>query len=192
MKDRKRRVLIFLIGFVVGMILNFLISSLTKNTPEATANEFLMEYYTITNYDLAGLLENSVPANTSANDDSLIIAEVAGFEEALQNKYGALMTEGGLKKAVANRIIPAGELAAKKSGSKLYVIDTKLTEIEISDEHRIYKYNVTAMVSHEDEIRENTSLDGHLYMKKVDENWKVDRFNPSKGQLTRILEIGAP
>lgn len=174
--------IILIIGLATGLITNPIL-----NESERKAEEFLRIYYTIENTDIAdmfydpslNLLFSSKPINEIDENGNGII-EVKGVEEAVKAKYGGLMTEDALNRASANRVILAGEMAAREYGSRLEPKKIKIKEVKISDKGIIsYSFDVEALVKFKDGTRNVVDLTGTIDMVEVGGTWKVSNFSQS-------------
>jgi len=164
-----------------------------KPESEARAEEFLNIYYTINNTDIADLFYDFplVQPMKGIDSDGHGIVEVPGIEEALKAKYGEFMTEKGLEVAASNRVIPQGEMAAREYGSTMEVEYVNIRDMRISDYGSIsYNYSIVGLVKFNDGSEELVTLIGSLLMREVEGIWKVDRFNPDRNELEKVLQYG--
>lgn len=183
--------LIIVIGLAIVLTSNPLGSS-----PVANAEEFLKAYYTIENTDIADIFYASLPDIISSQYNPEGLGEVEGskWEEAIESKYGKLMTEEALDKAMANRIIPEGEMIAKEFGSRAKVSHINLIDEDILDNENVsYNYSVFILVNFRDgKEEENIGLNGSIEITKDDGSWKVSKFRPNNGELEKALTVGKP
>lgn len=182
--------LIVVIGLAVGLISN----PIGINSSKAKAEKFLKTYYTIENTDIADIFYASLPDLLSSqyNLEALGGIEGSKWQETIEAKYGELMTEEALDKALANRIIPEGEMIAKEFGSKAKVSHINLLDEEIVDSENIsYNYRVFILVNFRDgKEEEGINVKGSIEMSKNDGLWKVSKFRPNNGELEEALTVG--
>lgn len=181
---------IVIIGLATGLITNPIVNESEKKT-----EEFLMTYYTIENTDIADMFfdESLNPifspepmSEIDENGDGIV--EVKGVEEAVNSKYGGLMTEEALNRASANRVLLAGEMAAREYGSRLEPKKVNINEEKISDHGTItYNFDVEALVKFKDGTKKVVDLTGTIDMVKVEGTWKVSNFKQSNLNLALKL-----
>ena len=185
-------ILIALIAVII--ISRGLITNPISNQPEKICKEFLRLFYTIENTDIADMIYNSdlyLENGSNIDENGFGIVGSNELEEALTAKYGDIMTEDALNKAISNRTILAGEIPAREFGSKLEPENINLYDEKISDNgNKTYQYNIDAFVKFKDGSEELVNLQGSLMMEKVKGKWKVGDFQPDKAELAKILEFG--
>lgn len=182
--------IIVIIGLATGLITNP-----NVNNAERKAEEFLRIYYTIKNTDIADMfydpslnsIFSSEPTSEIVENGNGII-EVKGVEEAVNAKYGGLMAEDALDRASANRVLLAGEVAAREYGSRLEPKKIKINEQKISDKGIIsYNFDVEVLVKFKDGTRNVVDLTGTIDMVELEGTWKVSNFNQSNLYLALKL-----
>lgn len=175
-----------------NLINKILISNPKSDTDKAVAEEFLTTYYTIDNTDIVDMFyDTSLMDNSNIDTDGHGIAEIKGIDEAVNDKYGILMTEDALSRAAANRTILIGEITAREYGSRLKPENVKLWDVESSENGKIeYQYSISSKVIFSDGTEELVNLLGSLVMEEVEGVWKVSDFRPDRTELTKVLKFG--
>lgn len=173
----------------IFFVIAFICYPLVSDSARKTAYEFLMRYYTIENTEIVDMfydypIASYIDGNIASGEEFIKVGN------ALKEKYGKLMTEKALDIASANRVILEGEFAAKKFGSTLMVEDIDLWDKKVLENNNvIYQFKVTALVKLREGIKKKVVLKGSLGMVNIEDVWKVNQFEPVKGELAKIMQF---
>lgn len=174
-----------------------LITSTFVNESEKKAEEFLSTYFTIENTHIADmmfdekLIESLLSSDYETSKQGII--EFKLIDEAVNAKYGDLMTEEALKRASANRTILIGEMTAREYGTRLEPNKVDIKEEKISESGIItYNFDVEALVKFKDGTDNLVNLTGKIDMVEVEGVWKVDNFKQSDMNFTKALKLIQP
>jgi len=179
---------------IVGVVLLIAIAGIfiwnarsgDENTPERMAYNFLKDYYTVDDSELADFFYEEVVGNPKPNMDAL-----EEFGNMVKEKYGPLMTVEGLEEAMANRFIPGGGVSVRGTGNKMFADSVTLIDYQEYKDGRIYyKYQVPVEIVLANGEVENTMVVGEIVMKEVEGEWKVDVLRPNFRDLSRLISYG--
>lgn len=164
--------LIFAIVVVVGLIAFFRINQ--KSGADKTAIQFLTQMFTCTQEDCEEF-EKALTGGSQTDSSSVGISN--GGDEALRayfsEKYSDMMTEQGMEKSLAQRVLAQGLMLAEQNQTELKAQQVQLSGRTASSDTMQFNFTVTTA-----DTKDNTfEITGVIGLVEQDGQFKVNQVS---------------